>query len=178
MHVIQYIATEADDKDQAFRRVKDYLETLMGNDFESPTNTWYDWFVTGGGRWASGDNQYNDDYQADVAHQDSPAFEDYLLTAHKFKLEATAAELKYAREVDMTALLDSIESNQEGLYPMYDEANKLYPFKNLYGHLIGMWGPDSYFFDIHHDSTNPKHMRESIDNGSKNWYIVPVDFHY
>lgn len=178
MHVIQYIAIEADDRDHAFRSVKNYLETHLGNDPESPTNTWYDWFVTGGGRWSTSGDPYNDDYQADVAHQDSPAFEDYLLTAHKFKLEATAADLKYAREVDMTELLDKIEQNQEGLYPMYDEANWLYPFKNLYNQLIGMWGPDSYYFDIHHDSTNPIHMKNSIDKGSKNWYIVPVDFHY
>ena len=178
MHVIQYIATQADDRDMAFRSVKDYLETHLGNDPESPTVSWYDWFVTGGGRWSTSDDPYNDNYQADVAHQDSPNFEEYLLTAHKYKLEETAVDLKYAREVDVAALLDSIEQNQEGLYPMYDEANKLYPFRNLYNHLIGVWGPNSYFFDIYHDSTNPRLMREGIDNGDKNWYIVPVDFHF
>jgi hypothetical protein len=178
MHVIQYIATEADDRDHAFRSVKDYLESLMGNDFESPTNTWYDWFVTGGGRWSTSGDPYNNDYQADVAHQDSPNFEEYLLTAHKFKLEATAAELEYARKVDVAALLDKIENDQEGVYPMYNEATKLYPFKKLYEQVSGVWGPDSYFFDIHHDSTNMIHMKESIDKGSKNWYIVPVDFHF
>lgn len=178
MHVIQYIATEADDRDHAFRSVKDYLETHLGNDPESPTNTWYDWFVTGGGRWSTSGDPYNDDYQADVAHQDSPNFEEYLLTAHKFKLEATAAELKYARDINIAAIFDKIDNNQEGLYPMYTEASALYPFKKLYEQLIGAWGPDSYFFDITNDSTHPEYMRESIDKGSKNWYIVPVDFHY
>ena len=178
MHVIQYIATEADDRDEAFRSVKDYLETHLGNDPESPTNTWYDWFVTGGGRWSTSGEPYNDDYQADVAHQDSPNFEEYLMTANKFKLEATAAELKYARNINIAAILDNIENNQEGLYPMYAERSALYPFKKLYDHISGMWGPDSYFFDIHNDTTNMIHMKESIDNGSKNWYIVPVDFHF
>ena len=177
MHVIQYIATQADDTDEAFRRVKDYLETHLGSD-EFSSDVWYDWFVTGGGRWASGDNQYNDDYTADVVHQSSPKFQEYLDTAHKYKLEATAADLKYAREVDVAALLDSIEHNQGGLYPMYDEANKLYAFKNLYNQLIGNWGPDSYFFDIENDTTHPRYMLQGIDNGHDNWYIVPVDFHF
>ena len=177
MHVIQYVATKADDVESAHRQVKSYLEEQLGSG--DTYTTWYDWFVTGGGRWASNENaQYDDNYTADVAHQDTPKFQEYLDTAHKYKLEATAADLKYAREVDVTALLDSIETNQEGLYPMYDEANKLYPFRNLYNQLIGMWGPDSYFFDIENDTTHPKYMRQGIDNGDKNWYIVPVDFHF
>lgn len=178
MHVIQYVATKADNKDEAFRRVKDYLETHLGSD-EFSSDVWYDWFVTGGGRWASDENaQYDDNYQADVASQDSPKFQEYLDTAHKYKLEATAADLKYAREIDVAALLDSIEQNQEGLYPMYDESSKLYAFKNLYNQLIGNWGPDSYFFDTINDTTHPRYMLQDIDNGSKDWYIVPVDFHF
>ena len=177
MHVIQYIATQADDKDQAFRRVKDYLETHLGSD-EFPSDVWYDWFVTGGGRWSTSDDPYNDDYQADVAHQDSPNFEEYLLTAHKFKLEATEIDLKYARDINIAAILDNIENNQEGMYPMFAEASALYPFKKLYDHVIGNWGPDSYYFDIDNDCTHPTYMRQGIDKGDKNWYIVPVDFHY
>lgn len=178
MHVIQYVATRADDVDMAHRAVKDYLESHLGSEYY-PSDVWYDWFVTGGGRWASDENaQYDDNYTNDVAHQDSPKFQEYLDTAHKYKLEAVAADLKYAREVDVAALLDSIETNQEGLYPMYDEANKLYAFRNLYNQMIGWWGPDSYFFDIENDCTHPKYMREAIDKGDKNWYLVPVDFHF
>lgn len=177
MHVIQYVATKADDIESAHRQVKTYLEGHLNSE-DYPSDVWFDWFVVGGGRCASGENQYNDNYTGDVVHQDSPRFEDFLKQAHHWKLEATAADLKYAREVDVAALLDSIETNQEGLYPMYDEANKLYPFRNLYNQLIGMWGPDSYFFDIENDTTHPRYMRQGIDKGDKNWYIVPVDFHF
>jgi hypothetical protein len=31
---------------------------------------------------------------------------------------------------------------------------------------------------MHHDTTNTKYMRESIDKGADNWYLVPVDFHF
>jgi hypothetical protein len=177
MHVIQYVATQADDVDHAHRSVKDYLETHMGSE-DFPSDVWYDWFIVGGGRWSSAPDPYDDEWIVDVVHQDSPKFQEYLDNAHKWKLEASAADIKYAREVDISALLDSIENNQEGLYPMFAEANKLYPFRNLYNQLIGMWGPDSYFFDIVNDTTHPKYMREGIDKGDKNWYLVPVDFHF
>jgi hypothetical protein len=40
-----------------------------------------------------------------------------------------------------------------------------------------MWGPDSFYFDMEHDSTNLAHMKEAIDKGDNDWYLVPVDFH-
>ena len=142
-------------------------------------NTWYDWFVVGGGRWATEEgNQYNDNYIDDVAPQDDPRFQGYLDQAHKWKLEATMDDLKYARDINITEILNNIENNQEGLYPMYTEASALYPFSQLYKQLIGIWGPDSYFFDIVNDTTHPTYMREGIDKGDKDWYLVPVDFHF
>lgn len=177
MHVIQYIAVKSDTAENAHGSVKQYLETQMGTDpYVSPS--WYDWFVVGGGRWATEDgNQYNDDYIDDVAPQDDPRFQGYIDQAHKWKLEATMDDLKYARKVDMAALLDKIENDQEGLYPMYAVTTELYAFYCLYKQLSGMWGPDSFYFDMEHDSTNPTHMKNAIDNGDKDWYLVPVDFH-
>ena len=178
MHVIQYIAVKSDTAQNAHSSVKHFLEEQMGQ-VEYVHNTWYDWFVTGGGRWASGeDNQYNDTWTGDVVHQSSPKFQEYLDTAHKYKLEATMDDLKYARDINISEILDNIENNQEGLYPMYTEASALYPFSQLYKQLTGMWGPDSYFFDIENDTTHPTYMREGIDKGDKDWYLVPVDFHF
>ena len=177
MHVIQYIAVKSDSADNAHDSVKRYLETQLGS--EDTYNSWFDWFVVGGGRWASDENaQYDDNYTADVVHQDSPKFQEYLDTAHKYKLEATMDDLKYARKVDMAALLDKIENDQEGLYPMYSVTTELYAFYCLYKQLSGMWGPDSFYFDMEHDSTNLAHMKEAIDKGDDNWYLVPVDFHF
>lgn len=173
MHVIQYIAVKSDTAENAHQAVKIFLDS----DNQS-SNNWYDWFVCGGGRWASDENaQYDDNYTADVVHQDSPKFEEYLNTAHKYKLEATMDDIKYARKIDVAALLDKIENDQEGLYPMYGETTQLYVFYCLYKLLSGTWGPDSFFFDMEHDSTNPTHMKNAIDNGDKDWYLVPVDFH-
>jgi hypothetical protein len=63
MHVLQWIAVEADEKDEAYRRVEDTLQTMLG-DYESPTLTWYDWFVVGGGRW----NTEGDESEIGTAH--------------------------------------------------------------------------------------------------------------
>ena len=177
MHVIQYVATKADDVESAHRQVKDYLETHMGSE-EFPSDVWYDWFIVGGGRWSSAPDPYDDEWIVDVVHQDSPKFQEYLDQAHKWRLEATEVDLKYARDINIAAIFDNIENNQEGMYPMFAEASALYPFKKLYDHVSGTWGPDSYYFDIDNDCTHPTYMRQGIDNGDKNWYIVPVDFHY
>ena len=178
MHVIQYVAVKSDTAQNAHSSVKQFLEAQMGQ-VDYVHNTWYDWFVVGGGRWATEEgNQYNDNYIDDVAPQDDPRFQGYLDQAHKWKLEATMDDLKYARDINITEILNNIENNQEGLYPMYTEASALYPFSQLYKQLIGIWGPDSYFFDIVNDTTHPTYMREGIDKGDKDWYLVPVDFHF
>ena len=69
MHVLQWIATTAEDKDQAFRSVKDYLENQMGDEYN--LSSWYDWFVVGGGRWNPNPNsQYDDNDQSMVISYD------------------------------------------------------------------------------------------------------------
>lgn len=176
MHTIQYIATQADDVDHAFRSVKDYLETQLGNDPESPTNSWFDWFVAGGGRWATGDeNQYNDSWQGDVVAQDSPKFQEYLDKAVQFRKNTLDEYLADIRKLDLQQTLDSIEISggddfRAGMY--------LYPFSQLYNITMGVWNYNSYYYDIMSDSANMIHLKNSLDNGGKNWYLVPVDFHY
>lgn len=175
MHTIQYVATIADDTDHAFRSVKDYLETQLGNDPESPTNTWFDWFVTGGGRWSTSEDSYDDNYQGDVVHQDSPKFQEYLDKAIGFRKDTLNEYLEEARKLDLQQTLDSIEASQgddfrAGMY--------LYSFSELYKITMGIWSHNSYYFDIIHDSANMIHLKNSLDNGEKNWYLVPVDFHF
>lgn len=177
MHVIQYIAVQADSSDLGFRTVKHHLESLMGNDPEAPINTWFDWFVTGGGRWATNSeaNQYNDNYQGDVAHQDDPRFKEYLETSNKFRSDEFVGYLEEARKVNLIELLENAEATGP---EDFRKAMDLYPVKKLYEMYLETWGPESYYFDVTHDSTNKIHMKNSIDNGAKNWYLVPVDFHF
>lgn len=176
MHTIQYIATKANDAKDAHKTVQDYLENNLGGEFGS--DVWYDWFVTGGGRWSTSDDPYDDNYTEDVVHQDNTKFQEYLDRAHKNRVATTRAELEHASKVNIDEVLNSIKENYTGLSPMYGEATKLYPFYCLYKQVSGYWGPDSYFFDIENDSTNSSYMQEAIKQGDKTWHLVPVDFHY
>lgn len=176
MHCIQYIATQAESPEEAHGGVKSYLESLMG---ESGYESWYDWFITGGGRWASGDdNQYNDDWIGDVAHQSDSRFEEYIEKAHAYYMDELDYTIKQAKEINLEDILAEVDNSKESLYPNFKLTMELYPLHKLWSQMSSSWGPDSYFFDMDNDCTHPKYMRESIDKGNNSWYIVPVDFHF
>jgi hypothetical protein len=176
MHTIQYIAVQGDDVDEAFRRVKHELETMLGNDPESYTNTWFDWFVTGGGRWATGDeNQYNDEWQGDVVHQSSPKFQEYLDKAKEFRKVSLQEYLAEANKLNIQAVLSEIDVSGGD---DFHSGMQLYPIKKIYDMTMGTWDYNSYYFDIINDTASMKSLQNSLDNGANDWYLVPVDFHF
>jgi hypothetical protein len=176
MHTIQYIAVQADDVDEAFRRVKHDLESKLGNDPESYTNTWFDWFVTGGGRWATGDeNQYNDEWQGDVVHQSSPKFQEYLDKAKEYRQTSLDEYVEQAKKVDLTKIINDVHVSGGD---DFRAGMELYPIKKIYDMAMGEWDFNSYYYDMMNDSANMIHLKNKLDNGDKDWYLVPVDFHF
>ncbi len=173
MHVIQYIATQADDVDEAHRRVKDYLEGQLGSG--DTYTAWFDWFVVGGGRWASNDDPYDDSFTGDVVHQSDPKFEEYLDIAHKYRQEELSRYEEEARKLNLIELLDNLQDFE---FDHYSVGSKLYPINQIYHLCMGTWNYNSYFFDMMTESSNRKYMREAIDKGDNDWYLVPVDFHF
>jgi hypothetical protein len=174
MHVLQYIAIQANDEDEAFRTVKDKLETELGH-YDWSTNSWFDWFVAGGGRWnPNPDSQYQDDQSMIISYDESPKeYRDMVASMITNRIEEFNAYRKHFEEkgVDINAKLD----NYHGVMN-YDF--ELYPLKKMIDMIQGEWDMNSYFYDMQHESTNPDHMYKNIDLGNKNWYIVPVDFHF
>jgi hypothetical protein len=172
MHVLQYIAVQSDDQDMAFRTVKDTLESELGNDHYA-TNSWFDWFVAGGGRFVEGD-PYEETANNIISYDEDPKT---FLKHVEVSIESRMTEFKAYRkqyeekDVDLNAKLD----NYKGIMN-YDF--ELYPLKKMIDMIQGQWDFNSYFYDMHHASTNPEHMYKSIDLGNKNWYAVPVDFHF
>ena len=174
MHVIQYIATKSDTPENAHGSVKQYLEAQMGSG--DNISSWYDWFITGGGRWSTGDdNQYNDDWVGDVAHQSSPKFQEYVDTASRFKQEELTRYIQNARKINLSDILDLAEAGEEDYFKV---GHQLYEIKQIYDITLGVWNHNSYFFDTENDTTRSKYMLEAIDKGDDDWYIVPVDFHF
>lgn len=174
MHVLQWIAVKSDDKDMAFRSVKDYLEVAMGS---AESYAWYDWFITGGGRWnPNEDSQYDDNDQSMVLsfETDPDLFEERVLLA----LESRKAEFdNYAKNMK-PELLTKVITDYNPREKDFAVFSELYPIKKLVDMVYGEWDFNSYFFDCENDTTTPKYMFEDIDKGNKNWYLIPVDFHF
>ena len=175
MHVLQWIATTGDDKNHAFSSVKNYLEVNMGSG--DSYASWYDWFVTGGGRWNdNGIDPYDDDNQSMVIsfETDPDLFEEQVLKAIENRKEEFD---RYAKDInpDILAKIISDYNPREKDFAVFSE---LYPIKKVIDMAYGEWDFNSYFFDCENDTTTPKYMFESIDKGNKSWYIVPVDFHF
>ncbi|NBV01300.1 MAG: hypothetical protein EBS31_07735 [Burkholderiaceae bacterium] len=167
MHVLQRIAVQAENKDYAFGSVKEYLENQMGDEYNLAS--WYDWFVTGGG-WNPNTDGYDDNDQSmTVSYDDNPKM---FLDTVKEGIEARMAEFNTYRKhfneknVDINSVLDKYDGQMDFGFPLY-ELSKLIDMLH-----------NSYFYDMHHETTNTKYMLEDIDKGNKNWYIVFVDFHF
>jgi hypothetical protein len=171
MHVLQRIAVQADDKDMAFRTVKDMLESELGND-EYASNSWFDWFVTGGGRWNPNQDPYNDeDQNMTISYAEEP---EKFISSINEAIEGRIEEFNRYRQsfndkgVDINACLDKYTGYTDYSFDLYD-LSKMIDF------MQGNWDFNSFFYDMHHASTNPKHV---LDNLNDNWYIVFVDFHF
>ena len=174
MHVLQHIAVVADSQDEAFRTVKDSLESELG-DYESTTNSWFDWFVAGGGRWnPNPDSQYQDDQTMIISYEESPdeyrEMVDKMIT-HRMEEFNSYRKSHEERNVDINTKLDSYKGIMT-----YDF--ELYYLKKMIDMIQGEWDMNSFFYDMNFASTNLEHMYKNIDLGNKNWYLVPVDFHF
>jgi hypothetical protein len=175
MHVLQWIATTGDDKNHAFNSVKHYLEVNMGSG--DSYASWYDWFVTGGGRWNdNGSDSYDDNDQSMVLsyETDPDLFEEQVLKAMENRKEEFD---RYAKDIN-TDILAKIISDYNPREKQFAAFSELYPLKKVIDMVYGEWDFNSYFFDCEHDTNTPRYMFESIDKGDKNWYLVPVDFHF
>lgn len=172
MHVLQYIAVKADSPEEAIDQVRVELESMLGND--GSTTSWYDWFVTGGGRFNPNADPYKDgDESMVVSSQDSEAFEAILVEA----IEARMTEFRrYRAEWERSNInLDSYFDEFDG---DMDYTMKLYPLGKMIDMVQGQWDFNSYFYDLENWSTNPVHMtKDRINNGTL-WFLVPVDFHF
>jgi hypothetical protein len=172
MHVLQYIAVQSDTSDEAFRTVKDTLESELGNNDYS-TNSWFDWFVAGGGRFVAG-NPYEESDNHIISYDEAPkdyrAIVDSMIASRMEEFNGYRKQFE-SKGIDLNDKLD----NYKGVMN-YDF--ELYPLKKMIDMIQGEWDFNSYFYDMHHASTNPEHMYKSIDLGNKNWYAVPVDFHF
>jgi hypothetical protein len=180
MHTLHWIAVkDVEDKNMALRTVTNNLEALMGDEYSG--GTWFDWFVAGGGRWnvEEGEDfaEAYKDYKTNmiISFEEEPdLFEERVLLS----MEARKSEFdSYAKDVK-PELLTKIISEYNPREIDWSITMDVYPIKKVIDMAYGEWDFNSYFYDMENTSTTPKYMFETIDKGDKNWYIVPVDFHF
>ena len=179
MHVLQWIAIREDSKQEALSLVQSHLEDMLTPD--SGGTGFFDWFVAGGGRWNT--QEGDDDMSAYregktnmvISFEEEPdLFEERVLLS----MEARKAEFdRYASEAK-PELFDKIINNYNPREIDFSISMDLYPIKKVIDMAYGEWDFNSYFFDLENQSTTPKYMFETIDKDEKNWYLVPVDFHF
>jgi hypothetical protein len=172
MHVLQYIAIKADSPEEAIDKVRGELESMLGND--GSTNSWYDWFVTGGGRFNAGNDPYTDGaINMVVSSKDSKAFE--LIVSDC--IESRLSEFRRYRaeweqsNINLSSYFDEFDGTM-------DYSMKLYTLGKMIDMAQGEWDFNSYFYDLTNWSTNPVHMTKDRINNDGVWFLVPVDFHF
>lgn len=174
MHVLQWVAVKAETADEAYQLVEDELQVMLNEQ-----STWYDWYTVGGGRWnVKDDDDFLEAYKTGKTNMiiSSDNLAELQERINKC-MEYRVGEFKRYREewnqkdVHLIEKFDSYNGNIQ-----YDF--DLYPLGKMIDMLQGDWDFNSYFYDLHHFSTNPDHMFRDINDVGGVWYLVPVDFHF
>jgi hypothetical protein len=169
MHTLQYIAIQAEDKETAAHRVDSLL-----NEELNPGSSWYDWFVVGGGRFANGEDPYADSFENVIAYEDSPLTFEKIVAECVEKQLAEFQELLLDFKLSQTNLLQKFEAYKGGI----DFSMEFYNIKKMIDIMQGHWDYTCRFYDIESWSADTHHMNRSIADGNKNWFLVPIDFHF
>jgi hypothetical protein len=172
MHVLQWIAVQAENDDEAMMLVEGKLQAELGSN-EFATNSWFDWFVIGGGRFNPDQDPYQSSSNMIVHSKDRDKFDKTIVDVMLSRVDEFNSYRKSfeAKDLDLSAKLDSYTGEMR-----YDF--ELYELKKMIDMIQGEWDMNSYFFDIHHESTNVNHMQNDLDLNPDMWYLVPVDFHF
>lgn len=176
MHILQWIATKADNEDEAWANVDNYLEEALPE--IGSTGYWFDWYVVGGGRYnVTETDDLMEAYKGGktnmfISSDNLEAFNEQLNKCIEYRI---AEYRQYqqtwnSRGIDINEKLDTYTGNME-----YDFG--LYPLKKMIEMWQGDWDYNSYFYDMDNSSTNPMYVNNGIADNER-WFLVPVDFHY
>jgi len=170
MHTLQYIAIQSEDKESAANTVKNLLEEEL-----NPGSSWYDWFVVGGGRFAPNpEDQYDDTHETVISYADTPDIFDEKV-GDCMKSKGREYQELYT---DYKLNKEEIEKTFEAWNGNMEFSMALYPLRKMLDIVQGHWDYTSRVYDITNWSTNTHHMNRSLADGNKNWFLVPVDFHF
>lgn len=173
MHVLHYVATDADSPKSAFSIVKNHLE-------QKGDNFWSDWHVVGGGRWNKNSNDpYTDCVDSVISYVKN---EKEFLNAIQWS--------KNRRKQEMKTLFDRLHENNgeaqffisalEYIKKVDSPADYMnaYYINRISNMLLDNWTSDSYYYDIEARTSSYRYIFERIKDNPDSSYLVPVDFHF
>jgi hypothetical protein len=169
LHTLQYIAIQSEDKESAAHTV----ETLLNEEL-NPGHSWYDWFVVGGGRFHDGQDPYEETYETTISYEDTPDLFDTVISDCMKSKRREYQELY----LDYKLNKEELEKTFEDWNGQMEFSMAIYPLKKMIDIMQGHWDYTSRFYDITSWSTNTHHMNRSLADGNKNWFLVPIDFHF
>ena len=169
MHTLQYIAIQSEDKESAANTVENLL-----NEELNPGHSWYDWFVVGGGRFHDGQDPYEETYETTISYEDTPDLFDTVIS-DCMKSKGREYQELY---LDYKLNKEELEKTFEDWNGQMEFSMAIYPLKKMIDIMQGHWDYTSRFYDITSWSTNTHHMNRSLADGNKNWFLVPIDFHF
>ena len=177
MHVLQWVAVEADDEETAADEAESLLNQAMG-DGENPSS-WYDWFVVGGGRWNQMQDPYHNSTNMIISYDKDPVgFRAKLQELIQNRIDTYNEYHQEIKDKDVMAMFE----NYGGVMSYSLET---YPLRNLLRFLDGDWFYDSKFYDLITWSTNATHLLSKLDNHDLTTpkivtgiFLVPIDFHF
>jgi hypothetical protein len=171
MHVLQWIAVEADSLEDSVAAADSHLSVALG-DPDSPSS-WFDWYVVGGGRWNPEQDPYHNSDNMVISYDTDP-------NAFRAKIDELIANRietynEYHNEIKGKDIMAMFENYTGTMTYSLDT----YPLRNLLRMLQGDWFYDSKFFDFTAYSTNATYILSKLDNNEgKNLFLVPIDFHF
>jgi hypothetical protein len=176
MHTLHWIAVEANDKEEATTKAISHLEAEMGD--EDNYSSWYDWFIVGGGRWNTTEDDgimegYKTKSNMVISYKEDPnAFRAKIDDCIQQRMVDYKQYLAEVKESNIIHKLDNYGGAMSYDYHFY-ALNALLRFQ------MGSWSHDSWFYDFVTDSTNATHILSKLDNNQgENFYLVPIDFHF
>lgn len=176
MHVLHYLAVEAESKNEATSRA----DTILNESLESG-GTWFDWFVVGGGRFTTPEGSafeeaYNDTFDNTISYtEDSEKFESLLAERVRIRKEQFAEHLSRVDEKVVKQAVEDFKQDKETSYP---ERLDIYNLKRLTETLLGYWNEDSYLYDVESYDCDVQPIKDRIKNNPTQQFLVPIDFHF
>ena len=159
MHVLHWIAVEADNAEEAFSRVEALLEDNEG--------WWWDWFATDiGGRWAG--NDWCKIYQG----------KDILIGLDHVKANRKSEVERALEKIDLSEFESQLNNYNGEDVVTNDYSMNLWRIKKVAEMLSGEWNCDSYFYDIKYGHGTMAEVLKRIESDPDKQFLVPIDFHF